>query len=55
MSDKRVTELMKEFDESGDGALQFDEFVGVDIFRNRLEALSIERRRDLQAKQNSLH
>jgi len=42
LSDKRVAELMKEFDASGDGALQLDEFVGVDKFRNRLEALSRE-------------
>ena len=45
LSDKRVEELMKEFDNSGDGALQLDEFVGVDQFRNRLEALSREEKR----------
>ena len=45
LSDKRVAELMKEFDASGDGALQIDEFVGVDKFRNRLEALSREEKR----------
>ena len=45
LSDKRVAELMKEFDASGDGALQLDEFVGVDQFRNRLEALSREEKR----------
>lgn len=45
LSDKRVQELMKEFDDSGDGALQLDEFVGVDTFRNRLEALSREEKR----------
>lgn len=42
LSDKRVQELMKEFDASGDGALQLDEFVGVDRFRNKLEALARE-------------
>lgn len=45
LSDKRVQELMVEFDASGDGALQLDEFVGVDKFRNTLEALSREEKR----------
>jgi hypothetical protein len=45
LSDKRVAELMREFDASGDGALQLDEFVGVDLFRNKLEALSREEKR----------
>jgi hypothetical protein len=45
LSDRRATELMKEFDASGDGVLQLDEFVTVDQFRNRLEALSREEKR----------
>jgi len=45
LSDKRVSEVMKEFDSSGDGKLQLDEFVTIDQFRNRLEALSQEERR----------
>jgi hypothetical protein len=45
LSDKRVAELMKEFDASGDGALQLDEFVGVDRFRNKLELLAQEEKR----------
>jgi len=45
LSEKRVQELMKEFDSSGDGTLQIDEFVGVEQFRNRLEALSREEKR----------
>lgn len=45
LSEKRVKELMREFDESGDGRLQLDEFVGVDQFRNKLEALSREEKR----------
>ncbi len=36
---------MKEFDASGDGALQLDEFVGIDIFRNKLELLAQEEKR----------
>lgn len=45
LSDARVETLMKEFDASGDGVLQLDEFVGVDKFRNRLEALAREEKR----------
>ena len=55
LSDKRVAELMKEFDDSGDGVLQLDEFVGVDQFRNRLEALSREEKRlAAEAKKTAL-
>jgi len=45
LSDKRASELMKEFDSSGDGKLQLDEFVNIDQFRNRLGTLSQEERR----------
>lgn len=45
LSDARVSALMKEFDASGDGSLQLNEFVGVDMFRNKLEALSREEKR----------
>merc|ERR1712113_6412 len=45
LSDVRVQQLMDEFDSSGDGVLQLDEFVPPDQFRNRLEALSREERR----------
>jgi len=45
ISEKRVQELMKIFDTSGDGALQLDEFVTVDRFRNQLEALAREEKR----------
>lgn len=45
LSDNRVNDLMKEFDASGDGSLQLEEFVGVDKFRNKLEALSREEKR----------
>lgn len=45
LSDKRVEQLMKEFDDSGDGSLQLEEFVGVDKFRNKLEMLSQEEKR----------
>ena len=40
LSEKRVKQLMDDFDKSGDGALQVDEFVGVDVLRNRLDALA---------------
>ena len=55
LSDRRATELMKEFDASGDGVLQLDEFVGVDEFRKRLEALSREEKRlAAEAKKTAL-
>jgi len=45
LSEKQVQELMKEFDASGDGALQLNEFVTLDQFRNKLEAFSREEKR----------
>ena len=39
LKDDRVQQLMVEFDASGDGALQLDEFVSVDRFRGRLERM----------------
>lgn len=42
LPDKRVEQVMIDFDKSGDGALQLDEFVSVEVFRNRLEALARE-------------
>lgn len=42
LSNSRVQGLMAAFDASGDGTLQLDEFVGVDKFRNKLEALARE-------------
>lgn len=55
LSDKRVEQLMKEFDDSGDGSLQLEEFVGVDQFRNKLEMLSQEEKRlAAEAKRKAL-
>ncbi|KAL9185386.1 hypothetical protein ACHAXT_003163 [Thalassiosira profunda] len=45
ISEKRVKELLEAFDTSGDGALQLDEFVTVDRFRNQLESLAREEKR----------
>lgn len=45
LSEKRVKELLSEFDKSGDGSLQLNEFVTIDQFRNTLEALSREEKR----------
>ena len=44
LSERRVRQLMESFDKSGDGALQLNEFVGVDKFRNKLEALARDER-----------
>jgi len=40
LSQARVEALMKSFDDSGDGALQLEEFVTVNQFRNKLDALA---------------
>lgn len=51
LSDKRVEQLMKGFDLSGDGKLQIDEMVGLDQFSNKLEALAREEKSQaLEAK-----
>ena len=45
---------MNEFDASGDGALQLEEFVSIDMFRNKLELLAQEEKRlALEAKENA--
>jgi hypothetical protein len=46
LSEDRVDMLMRDFDKSGDGKLQRDEFVSVEQFRNRLEYLAQEERRN---------
>uniref|UniRef100_A0A7S4J8K4 EF-hand domain-containing protein n=1 Tax=Odontella aurita TaxID=265563 RepID=A0A7S4J8K4_9STRA len=54
LSDNRVKELMEVFDASGDGALQLDEFVTIDRFRNQLDALAREEKRlALEAADNA--
>lgn len=40
LSESRIKSLMDAFDDSGDGALQLEEFVTVDKFRNKLESLA---------------
>lgn len=45
ISSKRVAELMKIFDTSGDGALQLSEMPPVEKFRNTLESLRREEKR----------
>jgi hypothetical protein len=40
LTEKRVQELLADFDKTGDGKLRLEEFVGVEKFRNRLEALA---------------
>lgn len=49
LPDQRVQKVMEDFDISGDGKLQLDEFVGVDKFRNRLESLAREEREQAKA------
>jgi len=42
--DDQVQRLMEDFDTSGDGKLQKDEFVGIEQFRNRLDSIVYEER-----------
>mmetsp|Transcript_27688 Transcript_27688/g.31060 ORF Transcript_27688/g.31060 Transcript_27688/m.31060 type:complete len:404 (-) Transcript_27688:153-1364(-) len=46
IADERVEILMKDFDKSGDGKLQIDEMVSVEQFRNRLEYLARDEKRE---------
>ena len=51
LPESRVKQLMEDFDASGDGKLQLDEFVGIEKFRNKLEALAREEKlQALEAK-----
>ena len=51
LPENRVKKLLEDFDTSGDGVLQLDEFVGVEKFRNKLEALARdEKKLALEAK-----
>ncbi len=49
LPENRVMKLMQDFDVSGDGKLQQEEFVGVEQFRNRLEQLIQEEK--MQARE----
>jgi Ca2+-binding EF-hand superfamily protein len=40
LPENRVKQLLADFDKTGDGQLQVEDFAGVDQFRNRLEALA---------------
>ena len=40
LPESRVQDLMNSFDANGDGALQLEEFVGVDKFRNQLDQIA---------------
>lgn len=54
LSENRVKAIMEEFDATGDGVLQIDEFVSIDKFRNRLEALVREEKQNaLDAKKKA--
>lgn len=40
LPEKRVKQVLEDFDKTGDGVLRVDDFVSVDQFRNKLEALA---------------
>jgi hypothetical protein len=44
LPENRVKQLLADFDKTGDGQLQVEDFAGVDQFRNRLEALARDER-----------
>ena len=50
LPEKRAEQLLNDFDVNGDGALQLEEFVGVDRFRNKLDAL-VREERDMVRKE----
>lgn len=52
LPEKNVQQLMANFDRSGDGALQLDEFVGVEQFRNQLDSLARDERTKAMQKAN---
>jgi hypothetical protein len=45
LPENRVKKLLEDFDTSGDGSLKINEFVSVEMFRNKLEALAREEKR----------
>jgi hypothetical protein len=45
LPEMRVKQLLDNFDTSGDGSLQINEFVSVEMFRNKLEALARDEKR----------
>lgn len=45
LPEDRIASLMKSFDDSGDGALQIEEFVTISTFRNKLGALAEEEKK----------
>lgn len=45
LPEQRVKKLMEDFDKSGDGKLQKEEFVGMEQFRNKLESLAQEEKK----------
>ena len=58
LTEKRVAKLMEDFDKTGDGVLKIDEFVNVEKFGNRLDALvreekSVARKATEEAKQEA--
>ena len=50
LPEKSVQQLLANFDNSGDGALQLDEFVSVEQFRNRLDAFARDERSQAMEK-----
>jgi len=50
LPEKRAEQLVQAFDENGDGTLQLEEFVGVEKFKNKLDAL-VREERDLERQQ----
>jgi len=52
INDSQARQIMQQFDSSGDGSLQLDEFVTIESFRNKLDKIIFEERKVVEKAQN---
>merc|ERR1712232_328427 len=50
LPESRAKQLIQSFDTNQDGALQLDEFLGIDAMRNKLEALMRDERNEVRQR-----
>lgn len=51
INDNQARQIMQQFDSSGDGSLQLDEFVTIESFRNKLDKIIFEERKAVELAQ----